>query len=117
MSGRLLRGLFAAGGAITATAGGAVETLPEAMLRGDADYGAYLATGCESCHQSAATAGAIPALKGRPRSEIILALRAYQQKERPNPQMQMIAGGLSDEQISALGAYFETAEAAKTGGN
>jgi cytochrome c len=37
-------------------------------------------------------------------------MHAYKEKVRPNPVMQMMAGGLDDEEIAALAAYFEGLE-------
>jgi cytochrome c len=37
-------------------------------------------------------------------------MQSYKQKVREHPVMQMMAGRLSDEEIAALAAYFETLE-------
>jgi cytochrome c len=88
-------------------------TLSDATLSidGDVAYGEYLASDCQTCHQvSGASDGGVPAIVGWPRIEFVYAMHAYKQKARPNPVMQMMAGGLGDEEIAALAAYFEGLE-------
>ena len=88
-------------------------TLSDATLsiEGDVAYGEYLASDCQTCHQvSGASDGGVPAIVGWPRVEFVYAMHAYKQKVRPNPVMQMMAGGLGDEEIAALAAYFEGLE-------
>lgn len=88
-------------------------TLSQATLsiEGDPAYGEYLASDCQTCHQvSGASDGGVPAIVGWPRVEFVYAMHAYKEKVRPNPVMQMMAGGLDDEEIAALAAYFEGLE-------
>jgi len=88
-------------------------TLSEATLsiEGDVAYGEYLASDCQTCHQvSGASDGGVPAIVGWPRVEFVYAMHAYKQKVRENPVMQMMAGGLGEEEIAALAAYFEGLE-------
>jgi cytochrome c len=87
--------------------------LSEATLSidGDVAYGEYLASDCQTCHQvSGASDGGVPSIVGWPRVEFVYAMHAYKQKVRSNPVMQMMAGGLGDEEIAALAAYFEGLE-------
>ena len=87
------------------TTGGPAETLAVAP---DLDLGAYLAAECLTCHQASGETRGMPAITGWPAADFTLALRAYRQKLRPDPAMQMIAGRLSEAEIAALAAYFAT---------
>lgn len=83
-------------------------TLPPEILAivGDRDYGEYLASECETCHQRTGADEGIPSITGWPDEDFVIAMHAYKQKIRPHPVMQMMAGRLSDEEIAALAAYF-----------
>ncbi|WP_424965040.1 c-type cytochrome [Dinoroseobacter sp. S375] len=91
------------------TATASVPDLPPDILalQGDAEYGAYLASECTSCHQIDGSDQGIPSIAYWPTEDFVLALHAYKTKLRPHPVMQMIAGRLSDEEIAALAAFFE----------
>lgn len=83
------------------------ELSPEVLaIVGDADYGAYLAAECLTCHQRSGANDGIPAIIGWPTQDFVLAMHAYRQGLRPHPVMQMMAQRLDDEQIAALAAYF-----------
>lgn len=90
------------------TAVASVPDLPPDILglQGDAEYGAYLASECTSCHQIDGSDRGIPSIAYWPTEDFVLALHAYKTKLRPHPVMQMIAGRLSDEEIAALAAFF-----------
>jgi cytochrome c len=76
-------------------------------IQGDPEYGEYLASECQTCHQSDGSDDGIPAITGWPAEDFVVAMHAYKQKLRPHPVMQMTAGRLSNEEIAALAAYFK----------
>ncbi len=75
-------------------------------LTGDRDYGEYLASECQTCHQVDGDSEGIPAIIGWPTEDFVIAMHAYKRQVRPHPVMQMMAGRLSDEEIAAIAAYF-----------
>ena len=75
-------------------------------LKGDPEYGEYLASDCQTCHRSDNKNEGIPGINGREITEIVYALHEYKNKHRKNQVMQMMAGGLGDEEIAALASYF-----------
>ncbi len=77
-------------------------------IKGDPDYGEYLSSECTTCHQVDGSDQGIPAITGWPAEDFVVAMHAYRAKLRPHPVMQMMAGRLSDDEIAALAAYFET---------
>lgn len=79
-------------------------------LEGDAEYGEYLASECLTCHQSDGTSDGIPSITLWPTEDFVIAMHAYKRKLRPHPVMQMMAGRLNNEEISALAAYFKDLE-------
>ncbi len=79
-------------------------------IKGDPEFGAYLSGECVSCHQIDGSDGGIPSIIGWLQADFITALQAYKSEHRPHPVMQMMAKRLSDEEIAALAAYFETVE-------
>jgi len=79
-------------------------------LKGDPEYGEYLASECQTCHQADGSNDGIPGISGWPTEDFIVAMFAYKEKLRPHPVMQMMAGRLSGEEIAALAAYFEDLE-------
>jgi len=84
---------------------------PEVLaIDGDPDYGEYLSSECTTCHQPDGNNDGIPAIIQWPVEDFVIAMHAYKQKARSHPVMQMMAGRLSDEEIAALAAYFETLE-------
>lgn len=84
---------------------------PEILaIRGDPAYGEYLSSECKTCHQASGADQGIPSITNWPAEDFVVAMHAYKRKLRPNPVMQMMAGRLSDEEIAALAAYFETIE-------
>ena len=86
--------------------------LPEHILaiEGDVAYGEYLATECVTCHQVDGADKGIPSITGWPSASFVTVMYAYKTKARDNQVMQLIAASLADEEIAALGAYFETIE-------
>ena len=88
-----------------------VTLAPEILaIEGDAAYGEYLSSECKTCHRADGEDAGIPSITNWPPEYFVLAMHAYKQKLRPHPVMQMMAGRLSDEEIAALAAYFETIE-------
>ena len=84
---------------------------PEILsIEGDRAYGEYLSSECKTCHRSDGADEGIPSITNWPAENFVLAMHAYKRKIRPHPVMQMMAGRLSDEEIAALAAYFETIE-------
>ena len=77
---------------------------------GDPEYGEYLAGDCTGCHQIDGSNDGIPSITGWDSESFVWAMHSYKQKEREHPVMQMMAGRLTDEEIAALAAYFETLE-------
>ena len=74
---------------------------------GDAALGAYLAAECTGCHQaSGRQQDGIPAITGWPQDQFVAVMRAYRAKSRENQLMQTVAARFSDEELSALAAYF-----------
>ena len=79
-------------------------------IRGDPEYGAYLAGECTTCHRPGGGEEGIPSITGWPSEDFVIALHAYKRGKRVHPAMQMVAGRLSDEEIAALAAHFQRAE-------
>jgi cytochrome c len=79
----------------------------------DLALGRHLAGECVTCHPSDGRNTGIPPIVGWPAAQLVAVLRSYKAKERANPVMQSIAAGLSEAEMAALAAYFETL---KTGG-
>lgn len=79
-------------------------------LKGDPEYGEYLASECQTCHQASGANDGIPGISGWPDEDFVVAMHAYKRKLRPHPVMQMMAGRLNDEEIAALAAYFRDLE-------
>ena len=67
----------------------------------------YLAFECNACHLKGQDNGIAPAITGRPADEIEAALLAYRNKELPNVVMQVVAGRLDAQEITALAGYLQ----------
>lgn len=82
---------------------------PEILaIKGDPEFGEYLASECVSCHQTSGAATGIPSITSWPEEDFVAAMHGYKSKLRPHPVMQMMAGRLANEEIAALAAYFAT---------
>jgi cytochrome c len=82
---------------------------PEVLaIVGDPAYGEYLSGECTSCHQISGAGAGIPAITNWPTDDFVTAMHAYKGGVRAHPVMQMMAGRLSDDEIAALAAYFES---------
>jgi cytochrome c553 len=67
------------------------------------------AAACANCHgpQGRPPAGStIPALAGRPQSELVSQMQAFKAGTRPATVMHQIAKGYSDDQITAIAGWF-----------
>jgi cytochrome c553 len=95
-----LAALSAAAAALVAPCGGPFARTP------DIELGRYLAAQCLTCHRTATATSTIPNIFGMAEPRFTMLIKAYRQKQLPNPVMQTVAGGLSDEDIEALAAYF-----------
>jgi cytochrome c len=76
----------------------------------DLEFGRYLATECLTCHRTGTAGAAIPNIFGMPEPRFIVFIKAYRDKQLPNPVMQSVAGRLNDDEIEALAAYFASAK-------
>lgn len=74
--------------------------------KADIEFGRYLATECLTCHRVATAGAAIPNIFGMQHQTFIALIKAYRDKQLPNPIMQGIAGRLKDDEIEALAHYF-----------
>lgn len=85
----------------------AAMAAPAAGAGGDREYGAYLAGQCVACHAPSGPASAgVPAIVAWPEAQFVAVLQSYRSGERDHMVMQTLAAGLSDEDMSALAAYF-----------
>ncbi len=79
-------------------------------IRGDPEYGAWLASECTTCHRAGGSEQGIPSITGWPLDDFVIALHAYKRGMRVHPVMQLVTGRLSDEEIAALAAHFRGVE-------
>ena len=78
-----------------------------AAVKGDKELGRYLASECVTCHQiTGRVAGHVPMILAWPEEQFIAVMQSYKEKHRGNVVMQTIAGKLSEEEITALAAFF-----------
>ncbi|MCF6272925.1 MAG: c-type cytochrome [Rhodobacteraceae bacterium] len=85
------------------------EVTPEILaIEGNVEYGKYLSATCVTCHQASGKSDGIPPIINWPAPAFVTVLHAYRSKARDNQVMQQIAGTLSDEEIAALAAYYES---------
>jgi len=85
------------------------EVAPEVLaIIGDPAYGEYLSGECTSCHQASGATDGIPSITNWPADDFVVVMHAYKEGVRAHPVMQMMAGRLSNEEIAALAAYFES---------
>ncbi len=76
-------------------------------FKGNRDLGEYLSSECVTCHQpSDKQVGAIPVIIGWPEDQFVAVLQSFKRRERDNQVMQTMTSRLSDEEMSALAAYF-----------
>lgn len=77
-------------------------------IKGDREFGEYLASECTACHKLTSGGNNIPVIAGRSVNDFIIALYSYKLKTRRSQVMEMVAERLSDEEIAALAAYFSS---------
>ncbi|MBX2835737.1 MAG: c-type cytochrome [Gammaproteobacteria bacterium] len=81
---------------------------PEVMriqeIKGDPEYGEYLAAECVTCH--AGGSGGVPPIEGLGRAYFIQSLLDYSDGTRTNQVMQLMTANLGDDELAALAAYF-----------
>ena len=82
-----------------------------APAAGDRALGEYLSAECVTCHKLTGRQEGIPTIVGLPEKNLIELLNAYRAKKRGNTVMQNITARLSDEDITALAAYFGSLKA------
>ncbi|MGY6705187.1 c-type cytochrome [Roseinatronobacter sp.] len=86
-----------------------IELPPEVLaIRGDREWGEYLASECTTCHQRDGAAMGIPSITYWPEDRFVVAMHAYKEGLRPHAVMQNVARRLDNEEIAALAAYFAT---------
>lgn len=97
--------LFVLGALLTGLASSA-----SAMSSGDINAGKEKSAMCASCHgaDGNSTDPQFPRLAGQYANYIEQSLKAYRAGTRKNPIMAGFAGGLSDEEIANLAAYFSS---------
>jgi cytochrome c len=83
-----------------------VWSCPCLAQKGDLEFGRYLASECLTCHRSAMAGTAIPNIFGMADARFRVLIKAYRDKQLPNPVMQSVAGRLKDDEIDALAHYF-----------
>ena len=82
--------------------------LTSGALAGDIGFGEYLSGECVTCHRVDGQDKGIPPIIGWPADQFTAVLQSYKAKDRANPVMQTIAARLSDKDMQALAAYFES---------
>ena len=77
---------------------------------GDADQGKEKSAACAACHGADGNSAipANPRLAGQHASYLLQALHDYKSGARKNPVMAAFAGGLSEEDMEDLAAYFSS---------
>ncbi|MCC6006940.1 MAG: hypothetical protein JJU40_04625 [Rhodobacteraceae bacterium] len=104
-----LREFFPGGAALCIVAAMAVPGFARA---GDAEYGAFLAGECVTCHRADGIYAGIPRIIGWPEQAFIYAMKEYRDGEREHEVMQTIAARLGDEELAALAAHFARLDSA-----
>ncbi|HQZ01945.1 MAG TPA: cytochrome c [Thauera sp.] len=93
----------------------AVAVLPARAVEGDAEAAKGKISMCIGCHgidgyrTSFPEVYPVPKLGGQYPEYIIAALQAYKAGERNHPTMQGVAGGLSEQDMADLAAYYSAA--------
>ncbi len=87
----------------------ALATLAHAQ--GDAEAGRNKAFTCTGCHAAPGLRNAypgytVPKIGGQHAEYIVIALKAYQSKERSHPTMQAHAATMSEQDMADIAAYF-----------
>lgn len=95
-----------------AVAGLAGAPTTSSRASGDSALGQYLSSECVTCHQLSGRFDGIPPIMGWPEEAFVEIMNEYKLNKRSHPVMQIIAGRLSPEEISALAAYFRNVKPA-----
>ena len=78
-----------------------------AQAAGDAAAGKAKAAGCAACHgANGEGVKPNPKLAGLSEADFTKAMQEYKSGKRANAMMKGIAGGLSDQDVANLGAYY-----------
>lgn len=77
-------------------------------IKGDPEYGEYLAGECVTCHQATGHAEGIPSIVGLPADYFIRSLFEYKTNVRSNEVMKLRVANIGNEEIAALAAYFSS---------
>lgn len=86
-----------------------IDLPPEVLaIKGDREYGEYLASECTTCHKRDGAAEGIPSITHWPEDRFVVAMHAYREGLRPHQVMQTVARRLGDEEIASLAVYFAT---------
>ncbi len=86
-----------------------VSTHPdEGPIKGDMEYGQYLAAECVTCHSATGKDKGIPPITGWDAEGFVSVMNAYKTKDLENQAMQLIAARLDEEQMASLALYFAT---------
>jgi len=99
---RLARSAAGLGAALIAAAPAFAQDVQALRLRS-------LAATCAACHGTdgrAAEGAALPGLAALPAPYLVAQMQAFKSGARQDPQMSIIAGGLSDEDIADLAAWY-----------
>ena len=105
--------------ACSAFAIAAAWPLAAAQSAGNSDAGRGKSSMCVGCHNIGGYKTAfpsvysVPKLDGQHASYLVSALKAYKSGERTHPSMRAVAGGLSDQDMADLAAFY-AAEPAKS---
>ena len=95
-------------GAIVSAIAMAAVAANDPLHAQDSEFGRYLAAECLTCHRTATATTTIPNIFGMAAPRFTTLIKAYRDKQLPNPVMQNIASRLKDDEIAALAAYFAT---------
>jgi len=88
-----------------------VTTAAAASLAGDLDRGRQrVEMLCQTCHglDGQATLPGAPNLSGQNRDYLVIQLEAYRDGSRTHPQMSIVAGSLSDEDIEDVAEWYSS---------
>lgn len=78
------------------------------LANADIGYGEYLSSECVTCHKINGKSEGVPSISGVDAKALATLLHAYKSKKLENKVMQLMAGGLDNEQIASLAVYFSS---------
>lgn len=93
---------------LAATALAATTGAVKTAYAADIAFGEHLSGECVTCHRLDGQMKGIPSIVGWPADQFVAVMKSYRSKERANEVMRTIAGRLSDDEMAALAAYYET---------